>query len=329
MTNTEQRPKVFVTRLIPEAGMQLLRESCDVEVNPEDRVLSREELIAGVKEADALLCLLTDTIDEELLAVNPNLKVVSNYAVGYNNIDVQAATKRGIPVCNTPGVLTDATADTAWALLMAAARRVVEADRFVREGKFKGWGPMLMLGADVTGKTLGLVGMGRIGQAMAQRATGFEMKILYYDVQRYPEAEEKYGAVYRPLEELLAESDFVSLHVPLLPSTHHIIGEKELELMKPSAILVNSARGPLIDEAALVKALQERKIAAAGLDVFENEPELAEGLAELDNVVLLPHLGSATYDTRDRMAVLAANNLLAVLRNESPAHCVNPEVLQK
>lgn len=315
--------------MIPDDGMQLLYERCEVTVNPHDRVLTRDELLEGVRGADALLCLLTDTIDDELMAANPQLKVISNYAVGFNNIDIKAATKRGIPVCNTPGVLTDATADLAWTLLMSTARRVVEGDAFVRQGKFKGWGPMLLLGADITGKTLGIVGMGRIGQAVAKRAKGFDMTILYHDVAPVPQAEEAFGAKYVELDELLKESDFVTLHAPLLPSTHHLIGEQQLQLMKKTAILVNTARGPLIDEKALVKALQNRVIAGAGLDVFEEEPQLAPGLAELDNVVLLPHLGSATVETRSKMAVLAAKNLLAVLDGETPPHCVNPEVLAK
>ncbi len=309
--------------------MNLLEEHCDITINPHDRVLTREELIEGVRDADAVLCLLTDTVDDELMAVNPKLQVISNYAVGFNNIDVEAATKRGIPVCNTPGVLTDATADCAWTLLMSAARRVVEGDAYVRQGKYKGWAPMLLLGADIAGRTLGIIGMGRIGQAVAQRAKGFEMDILYHDVAPVPAVEERYGAKFVPLEELLRQSDFVTLHAPLLPSTHHIIGQKELDMMKRSAILVNTARGPLIDEAALVQALRNGVIAGAGLDVFEEEPETAPGLAELDNVVLLPHLGSATHEARGKMAELAARNLLAVMAGQTPPHCVNPQVLKK
>lgn len=327
--NVKSRPKVFVTREIPRAGLRLLEEMCQVTVNREDRVLTREELIAGVKEADALLCLLTDTIDAEVMDAGPNLKVISNYAVGFNNIDVEAATARGIPVTNTPGVLTDTTADLAWALLMAVARRVVEGDAFTRAGRYKGWGPMLLLGTDVSGKTLGIVGMGRIGQAVARRAIGFDMSILYYDVQRVPEAETRYNARFAELDELLRQSDFVTLHVPLLPETRHLIGARELGLMKKTAFLINSARGPLVDEQALVEALRRGDIAGAGLDVYEEEPALAPGLKDLPNVVLLPHLGSATWETRSKMADIAARNLLAVLKGEKPPACVNPQVLKR
>lgn len=322
--------KVFVTRRIPQVGLDLLQKECEVKVNPHERVLTRQELMDGVKEADGLLCLLTDTIDKEVMDANPKLKVISNYAVGYNNIDVEEATRRGIMVTNTPGVLTDTTADLTWAILMCVARRIVEADRFTRQGKFKQWSPMLFLGSDVHHSTLGIVGFGRIGRAVARRAKGFEMKVLYTDVKRAPEkVEEELEAKFVFLDELLSSSDFVSLHAPLLPTTYHLIGEKELRRMKRTAFLINAARGPLVDEKALVRALKEGWIAGAALDVYENEPELTPGLAELDNVVLVPHIGSASTATREKMATMAATNLLAGLKGEVPPNLVNREVLRQ
>lgn len=321
------RPVVFVTRRIPEPGLDLLRTACDVVVNEEDRVLSKAEIIEGVKGKDALLCLLTDEIDAEVLDSNPGLKVVADYAVGYNNIDVEAATRRKIPVTNTPGVLTETTADFAWALLMSAARRVVESDRFTRAGLFKGWAPMLFLGCDVYAKTLGIVGFGRIGEAVSRRALGFSMEVLYYDDRRRdPDEEERLGVSYVPFAELLRRSDFISIHVPLLDSTRHMFGEAEFRAMKKTAILINTSRGPVVDERALVAALKARQIAGAGLDVYEDEPRLGPGLAELDNVVLAPHIASATVETRTRMAVMAAENVLAAIRGEVPPNIVNREV---
>ncbi|MCD6082784.1 D-glycerate dehydrogenase [Candidatus Aerophobetes bacterium] len=322
--------KVFVTRRIPQVGLDLLQKECEVKVNPHERVLTRQELMDGVKEADGLLCLLTDTIDKEVMDANPKLKIISNYAVGYNNIDVEEATRRGIMVTNTPGVLTDTTADLTWAILMCVARRIVEADRFTRQGKFKQWSPMLFLGSDVHHSTLGIVGFGRIGRAVARRARGFEMKVLYTDVRRAPEkVEEELEAKFVFLDELLSSSDFVSLHAPLLPTTYHLIGEKELRRMKKTAFLINAARGPLVDEKALVRALKEGWIAGAALDVYENEPELTPGLAELGNVVLVPHIGSASTATREKMATMAATNLLAGLKGEVPPNLVNREVLKQ
>ena len=326
MSSNNRKSKVFVTRRIPQPGLDMLEERYEVVVNPYDRVLTKDELVEGVKTADGLLCLLTDEITAEVMDANPNLKVISNYAVGYNNIDVEAATKRGIMVTNTPGVLTDSTADLAWALLMAVSRRVVEGDTFTREGRFVGWAPMLLLGSDISGKTLGIIGMGRIGQAVARRAMGFDMRILYYDQAPVPEAEE-YKAEFVALDELLRESDFVTLHAPLTDETRHMIGSQELRLMKKTAYLINTARGPLVDEEALVEALKEGIIAGAGLDVYEDEPKLAPGLAELPNTVLLPHLGSATLGTRTKMATMAAANLIAALEGKRPANLVNPEVL--
>ena len=324
------RKKVLVTRKLPDKAMKLLYETYDVELNPWDRVMTEDELIEGIRDKQGLLCLLTDNISAEIMDEAKNLKVISNYAVGFNNINVKAATERGIPVTNTPGVLTETTADLAWALLMATARRVVEADAFMRKGAYKGWGPMLFLGGDVYGKTLGLIGMGRIGSAVARRAVGFNMRILYYDMNRLPEDEEKVlNLEYADFDEILRSSDFVSLHVPLVPSTKHLIGTRELSLMKPTSYLINTSRGPVVDEKALVEALRSKKIAGAGLDVYENEPEMAPGLAQLESVVLLPHIASASVDTRTKMGTIAACNLMTGLAGELPANCVNPEVFIK
>ena len=321
------KPRIYVTRMLPQAGLDLLAEEYDVEVNPHDRVATREELLAGIRGKDALLALLTDTVDAGVMDAEPRLKVIANYAVGFNNIDVAAATERGIPVTNTPGVLTETTADLAFTLLMACARRVVEADGFMRAGKYEGWGPMLFLGRDVHGKTLGLVGFGRIGQAMAQRGLGFGMKILYHDAQRASEELEKaYRAEYRELPDLLRESDFVSLHVPLMESTHHLISDAQFELMKTTGILINTSRGPVVDEKALVRALKAGLISGAGLDVFEREPQFEPGLEKLANVVMVPHIASASVETRTKMATMAAENACAVMRGEMPPNIVNPEV---
>jgi len=323
--------KVFVTRKILEEGLNMLRERYDVEVSDYDGIIPREMLLEKVKGADALVSLLTDNIDAEVMdAAGPNLKIIANYAVGYNNIDVEEATKRGIMVTNTPGVLTETTADFAWTLLMAIARRIVEADKFVREGKFRGWEPMLLLGTDVFGATLGIVGFGRIGQAMARRALGFNMRVLYYDNSKVDEQIEKeLKATFVDLPTLLKESDFVTLHVPLTKQTHHLIGEKELKMMKKDAYLINTARGPVVDEKALVKALKEGWIKGAALDVFENEPEIEPELLKLDNVVLAPHIASASYATRSKMSVMVAENIIKALNGEVPPNLVNPEVLQK
>lgn len=321
---------VYVTRMLPKPAMELLKGNCEVEINPEDRVLSKKELLEKVKRRDAVLCLLTDTINEEVLeAAGPTCKIFANYAVGYNNIDIKAATKRGIIVTNTPGVLTNTTADLAWSLLFAVARRIVESDKYTREGKFKGWAPMLLLGRDITGKTMGVIGTGRVGANFARKSKGFEMKLLYNDIRRNEEFEEETAATYVDKETLLRESDFISIHVPLLPTTKYMIGKKEFKLMKKSAVLINTSRGPVVEEKALVEALKEGEIWGAGLDVYENEPALESGLAELDNVVIVPHIGSATVETRTSMALMAAKNIIAVLEGETPLQCVNPEVLKK
>ena len=319
---------VYVTRQIPQPGIDMLLDACArVDVNPEDRVLTRPELLDAVTGRDGILCLLTDAIDAEVLDAARGCRIFANCAVGYNNIAVAAATARRIAVTNTPGVLTDATADLTWALLFSVARRIPEGDRYTRAGKFKGWSPMLLLGSDISGRTLGILGAGRIGTAVALRSRGFRMRVLYFDKVHNEALEQALGAQLVDLETLLRESDFVSVHVDLNPQTRHLIGARELALMKPTACLINTSRGPVVDEAALVEALVQRRIAGAGLDVFENEPDLAPGLADLDNVVIPPHLGSATVGTRTRMATVAASNLLAMLRGERPPNIVNPEVL--
>lgn len=324
------KPKVFVTRRIPQPGFDILEKECEVRVNPYDRVLTKEELMEGVKGIDGLLCLLTDTIDREIMDVNPSLRITSNYAVGYNNIDIDEATKRKIMVTNTPGVLTDTTADLTWALLMSIARRIVEADKFTREGKFKGWAPILFLGSDIHHSTLGIIGLGRIGRIVAKRAKGFEMRILYTDAKRAPrEVEDELKVKFVSLDELLSNSDFITIHTPLLPETRHLIGERELKMMKKTAYLINDARGPIIDENALVQALQNKWIAGAALDVYEDEPDLTPGLSELDSVIILPHLGSASIATREKMAAMAATNLVAGLNGKVPPNLVNKKVLGK
>jgi lactate dehydrogenase-like 2-hydroxyacid dehydrogenase len=318
--------KIFITRKIPEPGLDLLRKDYKIEVFPHDRVPSKKEILDGLKEKDGLLCLLSDPIDAEVINSEPKLKMIANYAVGFDNIDVNAATKRKIPVSNTPGVLTDATSEMAWALLFSVARRVVEADKFTRSGKFNGWGPLLMLGQNVAGKTLGIIGAGRIGTAFALKSKGFNMNLLYVDSVNNDKLEKELGAKKVEINELLEKSDYISLHVPLIPSTHHLIGKKELKLMKKTAILINTSRGPIVDEKTLAKALKEKWIFGAGLDVYENEPEIYEELKKLDNVVIQPHSASATIESRTNMALLAVKNMIAGLKGEMPPNCVNPEV---
>jgi lactate dehydrogenase-like 2-hydroxyacid dehydrogenase len=317
-------PRVLVSQPIPSAGLELLRqEGVDFDLNRDDRILPKGELISRLQGKEWLLCLLTDRIDAKVIEAAPDLKGIANCAAGYDNIDLNAAGERGIVVSNTPGVLTETTADLTWALILAVARRIPEADRFTRAGLFKGWGINLLLGADVYGKTLGIVGAGRIGTAVALRARGFGMKLLYCSPRPNVAIERELGAVRVDLDRLLQKSDFVSLHVPLTAETHHLIGERELALMKRCAFLVNTSRGAAVDEAALIRALREKRIAGAGLDVYEEEPRLCEGLRDLDNVVLLPHVGSASFETRSRMAEMSARNLVAMVRGERPPNCVN------
>lgn len=324
------KPKVFahIPKLLAGPALELLKKHCDVELDDRDLKLPKQVLLRKAKGKEGLICLYFDQIDEEVLEGALTLKIVSNMAVGYDNIDLQAATRRGILVTNTPGILDDTTADFAWALLMATARRVVEADGFIRTGRWKARNFTMMLGRDVHHKTLGIVGFGRIGRAMARRALGFDMRILYTQRHRAHETLEKeVQATYVDKATLLKESDFVSLHLPLTPETHHYIGAQELTMMKPTAILINTARGPVVDEKALVKALREGRIAGAGLDVFEWEPKLERGLLRLKSVVLAPHIGSGSLETRTKMALRAAENLVAGLTGKRPPHLVNPEVL--
>lgn len=321
--------KVFVTRAIPEEGLNLLRKYCEVEVSPYDRMLTKEELLEKIQGKNAVITQLTDKVDKEFFEAAKEVKIVANYAVGFDNIDLEEATRRGVYITNTPDVLTNATAELAWALLFATARRVVESDKFMRAGKFQGWAPMLFLGKGVTGKTLGIIGAGRIGQAFAKMAKGFDMKILYTARSPKKEFEEETGAQYVDLDTLLKESDFVSIHVPLTPETRHLIGEKELKLMKKSAILINTGRGPVVDEKALVKALKNKDIYAAGLDVYEREPMFEEELAQLDNVVMLPHIGSATEEARKDMSILVAQNIIDVIEGRVPRTLVNKDILNK
>jgi len=320
--------KVLVTRKIPEVAVELLKQHFEVEYDGDDRQMSKEELMERVRGKDAVLCLLTDPIDKEVIDAAHGCRIFANYAVGYNNIDVEHATRKGILVTNTPGVLDNATADLTWALLFAAARRVAEGDRYVRDRKFDSWKATLLLGRDITGKTLGVVGGGRIGTNFAKKARGFDMKILYTGRSRSEGFEKETGGTFVSKEELLHESDFVSLHVPLNPETKHYISDAELDMMKDTSVLINTARGPVVDEKALVRALREGKIWAAGLDVFENEPLIEEELYDMKNVVLLPHIGSATIETREEMGLIAARNIVSVLSGERPQTCVNKEVLK-
>ncbi|MBI3304947.1 D-glycerate dehydrogenase [Candidatus Parcubacteria bacterium] len=319
--------RIFVTRRIPERGLAMLQEKgYELTVSRHDRVLQKEEIIAELKNGyDAMLCLLTDKIDAEVMDAGlPQMKMIANYAVGFDNIDLKAAAERNLVITNTPGVLTETVAEHTFALLLSLAHRIPESDRFTRVGKYVGWGPMLLLGTDVSGKALGVVGLGRIGSRVAHHgANGFGMKVLYHDPKPNLDFEKEYGAVYKEkLEDLLAEADFVSIHVPLMDSTRHLINAERLKQMKPTAYLINTSRGPIVDEAALVEALKAGTIRGAALDVYENEPKLATGLAELENVVLTPHTASATEETRSKMAELAATNLIEFLEGRTPPNTV-------
>ncbi len=318
-------PTILVTQRIPDEAYSLLASAGLIDANMEEgRIWSPDELLQKAPGHEYILSLVTDTIDARLLeACMPSLKLVTNMAVGYNNIDVATASRLGISVTNTPGVLTDTTADLAFGLLIATARRMGEAERYLRAGRFTGWGPLLLCGTDISGATLGIIGAGRIGQAMAKRAQGFDMHLLYYNRHRLsPTEEQQYALTYTPLDELLRQSDFVSIHAPYTQETHHLIGTREFALMKPSAMLINTARGPLVDEKALVLALQQGTIAAAGLDVFEREPLVEPALLTMENVVLLPHIASATIKTRTRMATMACENILAHIHGQQPPNLV-------
>jgi glyoxylate reductase len=312
-----QRPRIVVTREIPKAGLEVLRAAGETWVSPHDRPLDRDELFEAVAGAEGIVTMLHDPVDDAFLdAAGPQLRVVANFAVGFNNVDVEACARRGVIATNTPGVLTDATADLAFALILIATRRLGEAERFVRSGQSWSWNTFFMLGAGIQGKTLGVVGLGAIGTAVARRARAFGMDVIYNAPSRKPEAEAELGARFADFYDLLESADVVTLHCPLTDETHHLVNVKSLERMKPSAYLINTTRGPVVDEPALVAALRDGTIAGAGLDVYEDEPEIHPGLLELENVVLIPHLGSATVETRDAMATLAAENVAAVLRGE-------------
>lgn len=324
------KPSVYLTRRIQEAVMQRLAAETDFAFNEQNRIATKAELIAGLQGRDALLSTVPDKIDAEVLAASPGLKVVANYGVGFNNIDVAEATERGIIVTNTPDVLTAATADTALGLILAAARRFSEGERMVRAREWKGWEPLQLLGHDVSGATLGVLGFGRIGQAVAHRARAFDMRILYWNRTRLePGIELELGVEFRERDELFSESDILSVNVAYSPDTHHLVNDDAFARMKPTAVFVNTARGSIVDEKALVRALKSGRIAAAGLDVFENEPQLEPELYDLPNCVLLPHLGSSTIGTRTKMGMLALDNLLAACAGRHPPNCVNPEVLEK
>jgi len=328
--------RVFITGLISEVLLPILQQEAEVKIwsGPEDAIPKKEQIIQGVRKADVLVSLVTEIIDREVMETNNRLLGIINCAVGYDNVDVTTASELGIPVTNTPGVLTDTTADLSWALIMAVARNIVQGHCYVKKDRFKNWKPSLLLGRDVSpggsgkSKTLGIIGFGRIGQAVFERSKGFNMGILAYDPWQKETIDCTEGVEYRELVDLLRESDFVTLHTPLTDKSYHLIGEKELSLMKPTAYLINTSRGPVIDERALVKALQDGRIAGAGLDVYENEPNLAPGLVDCENVVLLPHLGSASHDTRDKMGTMAAANAVAILRNERAPNTVNSEVYE-
>lgn len=321
------KQKVFISGKIPAVAYERLAKHFDVTMHDDVTLLSKEAIVAGVKEADALLPLLSDGIDAEVIAAAPKLKVIANYGAGFNNIDVAAASARGIPVTNTPLVSTNATADLTLGLIIAIARRLVEGDKTTRQGRFTGWAPLYHLGVEVTGKTLGIIGMGSIGQAVAKRAKAFDMKIVYNNRNRLDASvERELGAEYASRDEVIAQADFLTLHLSYNPAFRQMIGAEQLASMKPTAYLINAARGPLIDEAALLEALRSRTIAGAALDVYEFEPKVTPGLEQLDNVILAPHLGNATIETREAMARIAADNIIDALRGGQPRNCVNPQI---
>jgi len=322
------KPRVLATRPLFPAAQEILNANCEVDYWTKRERISKQELFRRIKDKEGLVCLLTEKVNEELLRAAPKLRIAANVAVGYDNITVADCTKRGVVATNTPGVLDETTADFAWTLLMAVARRLGEGEKLARSGKWKGWDLDQLVGTDVWGKTLGLVGFGRIGQAVARRATGFQMKVIYYDAVRAPlDIEKGFHAEYRDLNAVLAESDFVSVHVPLLPETRGLFNAKTFSQMKPSAFLINTSRGPVVDEAALVQALKSKRIAGAALDVFEREPLIHAGLKR-PNVVLAPHIASASLETRTKMACMAAQNVVVLFKGQRPPNILNPEVLK-
>ena len=323
------KPKVYASHPLFDEARQILDAACDVEYWTNEERPPREEVLRRVKDKEGLVCLLTEKVNDELLRAAPKLRIATNVAVGFDNIDVDACTRRGVVATNTPGVLDETTADFAWTLMMAVARRLGEGEQLARSGNWKGWNLDQLCGADVWGKTLGIVGFGRIGRAMARRALGFQMKVIYTDAVKAPaEVRQALQAEYRDMNSLLAESDFISLHVPLLPETRGLFDAPKFYRMKPTAFLINTARGPVVDEAALVAALESKKIAGAALDVYENEPFIHPGLKR-PNVVLAPHLASASTETRTKMAVMAANNVAALFKGQMPPNMLNPSVLKK
>jgi glyoxylate reductase len=318
------KPRIFSTRVLPTPVMTELKRKFRLEWHHRDRPVSRRELLLGVRNAEGLIAMLNDAIDSAVMDAAPKLKIIANYAVGYDNIDLSAATRRGIDVSNTPGVLTEATADLTWALILAAARRLPEGEALVRSGRWTGWAPTQLAGGNLYEKTIGIIGMGRIGQAVARRAQGFTMDIIYYNRNRLPLIKEvMLGAKYRPIKTLLREADVVTLHLPLNKESHHLIDETALRLMKPTAYLINTARGPVVDQTALVRALKQKRIAGAGLDVYEEEPRVPLALRRLTNVVLLPHLGSAARETRVLMGMMVIENLSTKFSGHSPPNKVN------
>ena len=323
------KPKVYSTHQLFEEARKILDANCEMQYWTDSERPPRDEVLRRVKDKEGLLCLLTEKINEEFLRSAPKLRIACNVAVGYDNIDVDACTKRGVVVTNTPGVLDETTADFAWTLLMGVARRVAEGEALARSGNWKGWNLDQLCGADVWGKTIGIVGFGRIGRSVARRASGFQMKVIYTDAVRVSEEVEKsLNAEFRDMNSLLAESDFISLHVPLLPETRGFFDAAKFSCMKPTAFLINTSRGPVVDEAALVAALENRKIAGAALDVFENEPFIHPGLKR-PNVVLTPHIASASIETRTKMAVMAANNIVALFKGQRPPNILNPDIFRK
>lgn len=318
-----KKVEVLVTKVLPGRALDVLSDFCEVEVNRKSQSLSKEELLSRVKGKDGLLCFLSDVIDREVIDAGQHLRVIANYAVGYNNIDYQYAQSKGIFVTNTPDVLTDATADIAWSLILTVTRRIVPADRFTRKGKFKGWDAFLFQGRSIQGKILGIVGMGRIGSAVAQRGVAFGMEIIYHDLQKAPvKVENRMRAKFVSFEEMLEKADVLTLHVPLKDQNRGMIGKKELSRMKKGAFLINTARGELVDEKALVKALKSGHLAGAGFDVYEREPGIEEELKEMDHVVLLPHIGSATVEVREKMALMAVENVISALKGEQPPNSI-------